>query len=184
VHLSYAWGGDSETVADELERKLEARGHVVRRDKSSMRQGDWISRFMAEIGQATTVVVILSDKYLKSHYCMRELLYLWQSSLGNKANMLERIIPVVLPDARIDQHIDRLEIVRFWKVERERLEVATTGLNPLAWGDSTRDQLLLIRDFEHRSADMLSWVADVLIPRGASVTEDRFDDFVEMVEKN
>ena len=89
VHISYAWCGESEDVADTLERKLSARGYCVRRDKSSMRTGDWISRFMTEIGQANKVVVIFSAKYLESPYCMKELLYLWQSSLGNKGDMLE-----------------------------------------------------------------------------------------------
>ena len=183
IHISYAWGGESEDVADRLERKLVARGHGVRRDKSSMRTGDWISRFIAEIGLATKVVVILSAKYLRSPYCMQELLYLWQSSLGDRGSMLDRIAPVVLSDACIDQAVDRLKVVRYWKEERQRLEGATEGLDLLSWGDSTRAQLLLIRGIEHHSADMLSWVADVLIPRGRSIVEERFDDFIELIEK-
>ena len=104
-------------------------------------------------------------------------------SSGLNQRFLDRIAPVVLSDANIDRPVDRLKVVRYWKEERRRLEEATEGLEPLSWGDSTREQLLLIRDFEHRSADMLSWVADVLIPRGTSAAEDKFNDFINLIEE-
>ena len=70
------------------------------------------------------------------------------------------------------------------KAERERLELATQGLNPLAWGESTRNELLMIHDFEHRSADMLAWVADVLMPRGATaVSADNFQAVVDLLQR-
>lgn len=59
-------------------------------------------------------------------------------------------------------------MARLGKTERERLELATNGLNPLAWGESTRHELLMIHDFGHRLADMLAWAADVLMPRGVA----------------
>ena len=183
VHVSYAWGGESEELVDQLETKFSA-SYTFRRDRAAMRSGDWVSKFIAEIGQSQCVLVVFSEKYLKSSYCMRELLHLHQSSLGDKAAMLERIVPIVLGDAKIDDAVARLNVARHWKAERERLELATQGLNPLAWGDTTRNELLRIHDFEHHSADMLAWVADVLMPRGAAaVSAGNFQAVVDLLQQ-
>ena len=105
-------------------------------------------------------------------------------SLGDKAAMLERIVPIVLGDAKIDDAVARLNVPRHWKAERERLELATQGLNPLVWGESTRNDLLMIHDFEHRSADMLAWVADALMPRGAAaVSAGNFQAAVDLLQR-
>jgi len=182
VHFSYAWGGQSDDVADKLEKTLETTGHEVRRDKSSMRRGDWISLFMREIGQAEIILILLSNKYTQSHYCMREMLYLWQSSLGDKREMLDRVVPIWLDDCKIHEAKDRMEIVRYWHDKKRELEKSTEGLPPLSWGDSTREQLLLIQDFEHRSADMLAWVSDVLMPQGKEILAGDFSGVLEMLE--
>jgi len=63
---------------DEVGQRLPADRFEFRRDKTHMRTGDWISHFMAEIGRADRVLVVLSDKYLRSPNCMRELLHLYQ----------------------------------------------------------------------------------------------------------
>lgn len=167
IHVSYAWGGESDVLVDGIASRVE-KEFELRRDRSAMRPGDWISHFMFEIGQSQCVLVVLSHKYLQSHYCMRELLYLHQSSLGDKASLLERIVPVVLDDARIDNAGDRLDAVKYWTERRKRLETDCAGMDIVAMGASTREELLLIRDFEHHCADMLAWVSDVLMPRGAA----------------
>ncbi len=183
VHFSYAWGGQSNDIADRLEKTLETTGHEVRRDKSSMRPGDWISLFMRQIGQAEIILILLSKKYTQSHYCMREMLYLWQSSLGDKREMLDRVVPIWLDDCRIHEAKDRMDIVRYWHDKKRELEKSTEGLPPLSWGDSTREQLLLIQDFEHRSADMLAWVSDVLMPQGKEILAGDFSGVLEILER-
>lgn len=183
VHFSYAWSGQSDEIADALETALESAGYEVRRDKSSMRTGDWISHFMREFEQAEIVLVLLSKKYTQSHYCMREMLYLWQSSLGNRREMLDRIAPVWLDDCEIHEAVDRMQIVRYWHESQHKLESATDGLPTLSWGDSTREQLLLMNDFVHRSADMLAWVADVLMPQGKAVLAGDYSGILEMLDR-
>ena len=105
-------------------------------------------------------------------------------SLCDKAALLERIVPMVLGDANIDDAVARLNVPRHWKEKRELFENATKGLDPLAWGESTRNELLMIRDFEHRSADMLAWVADVLMPRdAAAVSAGNFQAVVDLLQR-
>src|SRR6516165_2213749 len=66
------------------------------RDKNVMRSGDLISGFMKRIGLADRVIVVLSDKYLRSAYCMTELYSIYQRSVGEKEDFLRRITSIVL----------------------------------------------------------------------------------------
>ena len=85
VYVSYAWGGESDALVDSFARRLPPQFQLIR-DKTAMRAGDWISTFMRDIGRAERVLVVVSEKYLKSVYCMRELLHLYNASLGERAN--------------------------------------------------------------------------------------------------
>jgi internalin A len=169
VYVSYGWGGDSEAFVEAVECHplIIQNAIVLRRDKKALRPGDWISTFMAEIGRADRVLVVLSEKYLQSHYCMQELLFLWRTSLGDRAHFLERIVAVVQEDAKLTDQASLLVHGKYWQAERRRLEKATDGLDALSWGDTTRHRLLAIREFESNVVDMLAWLTDVVMPRGA-----------------
>jgi hypothetical protein len=52
---------------------LDKEGWQILRDSSVLRSGELISGFMKRIGLADHVIVVLSDKYLRSPYCMTEL---------------------------------------------------------------------------------------------------------------
>lgn len=66
VFISYAWEGESEKVADELEAVLFAKNIRLIRDKTSLAFKGLIRKFMVQIGQGNLVVLVISDKYLKS----------------------------------------------------------------------------------------------------------------------
>jgi internalin A len=165
VYLSYAWGGAKEEVVDLLEERLIKEGYEVKRDNRSTRPGDWISDFMREIGQARRVCIVFSEKYMQSSYCMRELLYLYQTSCGEKSDFLNRIVPLVLEDAKLTRTTDRLSHVRYWQQQLQELMDATTGIDPSMWGGAGAD-MAMIREFCHTVEVMLRHVSDHLMPRG------------------
>ena len=144
-----------------------------------MRPGDWISDFMREIGRAKRVIVVISAKYVESAYCMRELLYLYHASLGEKHEFLNRVVPLVLEDARISTTIQRLAHVRYWNGKLKELEDATEGLD-LATLGGAGPEMTLIQDFRHHTELMLGCVSDYLMPRG--ITDIEKDDFAAVLE--
>lgn len=178
VYLSYAWGGEKEKLVDRLEARLILEGYDVRRDKRSMRPGDWITDFMREIERAEKVCVVLSEKYLKSMYCMRELFGLYQRTSGDKAEFLTRIVPLVLEDAPISKTTDRLKHVQHWQAEQKDLNEALKGIEPCNQGDAA-SELRLISDFCHHTELMLRHASDFLLPRGISDIEK--DDFAAVL---
>jgi hypothetical protein len=129
VFVSYAWGDDSsqETrqrteVVNRLCETLGQHGWNVLRDNTVLRSGDLISGFMKRIGLADHVIVVLSDKYLRSPYCMTELYSIYQRSLGEKEDFLRRIIPLVLKDARFGTWRDRVAYAEHWETEFKAME--------------------------------------------------------------
>jgi internalin A len=179
VYLSYAWGGHKEEMVDRLEQRLIDHGYEVKRDKRSMRPGDWISDFMREIGQAERVCVVLSKEYVQSAYCMRELLYLYQTSCGAKCDFLNRIVPLVLEDARLTKTTDRMGHVRYWNQQLQELKDATTDIEPSMLGGAGAD-MAMIQEFCHSIELMLRHVSDYLMPRG--IKEIEKDNFAALLE--
>ena len=174
IYFSYAWGGEKEKLVDRLEARLINEGYDVKRDKRTMRPGDWISDFMRDIGRAERVCVVLSEKYVQSPYCMRELLYLYQSSLGEKQDFLKRIVPLVLEDVKIGKTKDRLTHVRYWTDELKSLRAATEGLDPASLGTAVTE-MAMINEFCFHTEPMLHHVSDCLMPQGiADIEKDNF----------
>jgi hypothetical protein len=183
IFVSYAWGDDSSDgahqrteVVDRLCERLERDGWNILRDKTDMRSGELISGFMKRIGLADHVIVVLSDKYLRSPYCMTELHTIYQGSVGEKEDFLRRIIPLVLADARFKDFQDRDTYEEHWTTVFKTMDQSLTKL-------ATEQKLsrVAVDDFRRYKAmqkwyldvgDMLAYVNDVLTPHG-------FDEIVK-----
>jgi len=66
-----------------------------------MQQGDEIPKFMDRLVQAEQVFVFLSDKYLKSPYCMYELFGIWRECSERGEEFKARAKFFVFPSAQI-----------------------------------------------------------------------------------
>jgi internalin A len=169
--VSYAWGDDTaegrerETIVDRLCAAAAARGIAILRDKTALGLGDRISKFMRRLGRADRLFVILSDKYLKSPYCMTELCELWLHCREDETELLSRIRVYTLADARIFSPFDRTQYAVYWKQEYQRLAdlVALHGDEIL--GEKDAHQYRLMKKFARQIGDILSTVADILQPR-------------------
>lgn len=86
--VSYAWnedtseGIDREAIVNQLCAEAEQRGVRILRDKTDMQVGDRISAFMHHLARGQLIFVILSEKYLRSIYCMTELYEIWKNCRG------------------------------------------------------------------------------------------------------
>lgn len=118
IFISYAWGGKSERLVDKLDETLQQKGILLIRDKRESGFKDLITEFMKQIGRGKGVVLVISDKYLKSPYCMYELLEIYRN-----LNFKERIFPIVMSDAKgIYEPLPRLSYSNYWKSKKQELE--------------------------------------------------------------
>lgn len=166
IYMSYAWDDSSadtsgSQVVDVLCRTLEAEGWNVVRDRVAMSYGDLITTFMKKIAHADRIILVLSDKYLRSPWCMAELHGIYQRSTGDKDDFLGRIIPLTLTDARFSNWRDRAEIARYWKNEFEEMKKNIEDL-----GAADLCLYKAMRDWHNHVGDILAHVNDVLRPIG------------------
>ncbi len=165
-YVSYAWGDETpegaerEAVVDRLCAEAEASGRRILRDKAVLGLGASISDFMRRIGAGDRVFVVLSDKYLRSPFCMFELNEVWKKSGQDEQAFLGRVRVYTLGDARIWTQEGRAGYAEHW---RERYE----GLRPRVADLGDRDLLAWrqMRAFHHNVGDMLAALANIVQPR-------------------
>ncbi|MBX2827953.1 MAG: toll/interleukin-1 receptor domain-containing protein [Flavobacteriaceae bacterium] len=101
IYISYSWQRprkagtiDKETIVDWIEDDLKVNPKYkglpqVFRDKSRVENGDSIAAFMNNLSNASMVVQVIGDDYLKSPFCLEEAMGIWNSEGGkNKALLL------------------------------------------------------------------------------------------------
>jgi hypothetical protein len=119
VFISYAWRGESEELVNRLYEAFQARGIKIIRDKTELGYKGLIKEFMQRIGRGKYVVIVISDRYLKSPNCMYELIQISQNG-----DFYNRTFPIVLADAQIYDPVQRLRYIKHWEDKKKELNEA------------------------------------------------------------
>jgi internalin A len=182
-YVSYAWGDDTEegkereATVDRLCAEAEARRLTIVRDKSAMTIGDRISTFMDRIGKGAVngrVCIVLSDKYLKSAYCMHELFDVWRNCREDAKIFIDRTRVFQLPSAKISTPKDRAQYATYWRNTFNELDGLIQEQSQFALSDRDNAEFRLMSRFVSETANVLHLVQDTLRPRS-------FDEFVNHV---
>ncbi|MEM9033406.1 MAG: toll/interleukin-1 receptor domain-containing protein [Actinomycetota bacterium] len=126
VYVSYAWGGESERIVNELDAELQRQGITIVRDKRDLGYGGSIEGFMEEIGEGEAIIVVISDKYLRSKNCMFEL-----TEIAHHDELTDRIFPIVLADANIFDPAARIDYLNHWSTKKKELSAKIKELDDL-----------------------------------------------------
>jgi internalin A len=129
-------------------------------------------------GQARLVIVVLSEKYLRSPYCMTELYSVYQNARQERQEFLNRIIPLVLKDANIGNWRGRVPYTKHWGDELQEMERHFTRL-----GEEDLKLYRAMRRWHNEVGDMLAYINDVLAPRGfEEIVKDDFAGLRQMLQ--
>jgi internalin A len=171
-YVSYAWNDDKtpegrerEAIVDRLCAAADARGTPVLRDKNVLRVGDSVSKFMDEIAQGDRVFAILSDKYLRSPFCMYELFAVWRETRRDERDFFERLRIYALPSARIWDMMDRLDHADYWDEQYRKVDEAVKKLGAGKMAGSDLERFKLMGELAHHVGDVLAAIADRIQPR-------------------
>ncbi|MCZ8140236.1 MAG: hypothetical protein O9273_01035 [Acetobacteraceae bacterium] len=151
--ISYAWnetdstGPDLEAPVNLLCSAADTRNVQILRDKQSMAPGDSIRSFMLDIARSPRIFVFLSDKYLKSTYCMRELYETWRECRQDAEELKQRVRVFKLPDANISNVYARAAYRDYWDQEHQRRSALHQQIG-LRGNDL--DELDFIESLKHR----------------------------------
>jgi len=125
VFISYAWAGEREEIVNQIDESLKQRGIKIIRDKRELGYKGSIQEFMERIGRGSCIIIVVSDKYLRSPNCMFELL-----EIADNLQFYDRVFPIVLSDANIYDPVQRIEYVKHWETKREELARAIKTVDP------------------------------------------------------
>jgi internalin A len=106
--------------------------------------------------------VVLSDKYLKSPFCMFELFEIWRNSRQDGAEFLRRVRIYTLGDAKIWKPVDRINYAKYWKDQHDELRQAVeqAGLDVL--GEEDLRSYKLMQYFASKIGDILALFANIV----------------------
>lgn len=119
IFFSYAWDQD-EALIMQLYNSLKRDGFNVIKDKENMGYKGVISKFMNEIGSADFVIVAISDKYLKSKFCMYELYEIFRNSGMNRDTFGKKLFPIRIDESLDLGNPDTVNVyIKYWKEEEQ-----------------------------------------------------------------
>ena len=186
IYISYAWRDreadpqpdDRESIVEQFCQACEKRGYRVQRDKTSVSYRDSIDQFMRAIGAGKYVLAVVSDKYLRSEYCMFEALRMMAHE-----RFEERVFPVVLPDADIFSAEKALEYSVFWQKKAS----AFSKLLDEAGRHSAVAEFLLkertYKDIHENIAGFITRIAQLNVLSADVYLENGFNHIFEALEK-
>ncbi len=177
VFISYAWGGEREEVVNQADQALQNRGIKIVRDKRALGYKGSINEFMERIGRGDCVILVISDKYLRSPNCMYELV-----EIAENKQFQDRVFPIVLPDADIFNPVHRIQYIKHWEEKRAELAEAIKTLDP-ANLQGIREEMDLYDRIRDKVSGLTSILKDMntLTPEMHSTSD--FEELYNAIEK-
>ena len=138
VFISYAWqrlpngtvgySAGYEEPVDAIERFLLDKGVMCVRDKSATKVGDSIVKFMEYGAERPKVIVVHSDLYWRSPYCLYELKLVDKKFTDREGDKWENVVIPVGHINSIDESArNKDEVVRFWQAYEDSLPPGFRG---------------------------------------------------------
>jgi cell fate (sporulation/competence/biofilm development) regulator YmcA (YheA/YmcA/DUF963 family) len=171
VYFSYAWGDKTPQgrpraeAADALYQELKARegrGELqVMIDHEQMGYKDRIRDFTRQYGDSSILIImIISEKYLLSPYCMGEAVEI----LSNK-DYRKRTFPVVLPDAKLKDGIKLAQYYKDWEKRKRELKAAIDEIEDKTYAGPLIEQLKDIAEIIRIIAEFTTEMGETLTAR-------------------
>lgn len=152
IFISYCW--KNENIVDEIDKSFEKDKVKLIRDKRETEYKDSFKDFMKKIRYTDSVLMVVSDAYLKSKNCMYEVLEVFKDE-----NYKERIHPIIIPDARIYSPSERLDYLNYWKNEYSSLKQKISEHSPEEV-ISLSNELKIMRDINASIIDFIGIISD------------------------
>lgn len=189
IYFSYAWkdlaNEDREKFVGDLYESLkrDASGkYKLRRDKEDVEYKESISTFMKEIGRGDLVVVAISDKYLKSEYCMYELHELYLNSKSNLEELREKIFPVRVERIDLTDPIVLDQYFEYWQQKEESwatlVKKQSSRISP-----QQQERYDKIKKIASDLGRFLDFIADMNTRTTELLEKDDFKEIKEAIQK-
>ncbi|GAA5508413.1 TIR domain-containing protein [Novipirellula caenicola] len=187
VYVSYAWGDQTtedgtkrERIVDLLCTSLNRLGIQIGRDKNNIKPGGSIQAFASEIARSKRIIAVLSEKSLKSKYCMvYELFQAYRRCNFDRDEFRAKVVALVLDDAKpyLESDSGIKSIVEFWKDQCKQQRATLEEKDPKGFSQDELSWLQAMEEMTQRLASMIAVINDSVMPRGFNaICDDNFSD--------
>ncbi|MEZ4773255.1 MAG: COR domain-containing protein [Bacteroidia bacterium] len=191
VYFSYAWGdpddaGQSkEDLVTAMFESLEAEEKFqLLRDKKNIAYGDLISSFMKALGEGDLIVVFISDKYIRSEYCMYELYEIARNSGFDKEKFSKRVLPVRVESLRLDDLSVLKKYYTHWENDcTEWKEFVKQRIEKGNMSESLNRRMMIRTYIEQKLGDLIDWVQDMNASTYKLLSDNDYQIVKEAIEK-
>lgn len=169
LFISYSWNDTN--FVDKLDGELQKYGYHIVRDIRDAEYAQNIKEFMKEIRRTDYSIIVLSDNFLKSENCMREILEFIKDD-----NYRNRIIPVILDSAKDIWGFDKgIQYTIYWKDREDKFKEQLSKIDEESKGgyiedlkhissvkDSIGEIIKIFRDMKMVDANEKNLVNDIV----------------------
>jgi len=120
---------------------------------------------MSRIGEGDRIFVIMSDKYLRSPFCMFELSEIWRNSRRQSRDFLSRVRIYVVDGVKLWNPEDWADWAIYWKGQYEALDTRARAHGAAILGAQGQQRLMQMQRFYTEVSDILGTLADIVQPR-------------------
>jgi len=166
IYFSYAWGDSEEAaesreaIVDQLYGSLKNDGFALKRDKMDLEYKGFISEFMQQIGRSGLVVVAISDKYLRSPYCMHELYEIYRNSRQEKEEFSKRVFPIRVESIKMSDPFVIDAYLAYWEEQvnkwKNLVEKRASQLSPAHFNEFDK-----VREINSKFSELLAFLQDM-----------------------
>ena len=174
IFFSYAWGGEKEEYAIALYDALKANCHKVVMDRHDVQYRESFTQFMLRIGRGAIIVLVVSDKYLRSPFCMFELLEIYRKSNSELGEMAAKVIPVVMGDANIYDDAGILQYTKYWRQKTKDLSKGMTDEMDLVDTVDFGTKLKRYNEIANNITHFALWLQDIRVDKPEKLAENGF----------
>ena len=188
IYFSYAWGDDNEEgesrekIVQELYESLKMDGYNVVRDKEDVGYKGSISDFMKTIGKGNSIIVAISDKYLKSENCMFEMYEIFRNAKLEKEGFIEKIYPIRIESIRLSDPLVLDTYFEHWEKKEKDWEQLIVKRGTRISSEQ-QEQYRRIKAIAHELGDFLAFLNDINAKTKADLSKNNFEEIKKAITK-
>lgn len=153
IFISYTWANTD--IANEIEKDLSQLQFTFVRDIHDIKYKDSITKFMEEIRNCDFAILLISESYLKSKNCMKEVLHVLKDK-----NYEDKILPIIIDNPSIYSTQGRIKYSQYWQEEKNEINTLISTLPPTAIVKEI-EELKIIENIASNINDFLVYISDI-----------------------
>ncbi len=187
IFVSYAWFGtlnaqgeidEKEKIVNDLCETLDEKGFHIIRDKKDLGYKGDIKDFMETIGMGNYVIVVISDKYLKSPNCMFEML-----EIQKKGDVQKRIFPIVFNDAKVNGIDGPVDYLLHWNKEIEMGKAKISSLDKQGETENLDEKINLYISIRNFIGGLIASLDRMNTLNPALLSQNGFEELIKTIKQ-